>query len=247
MFEPVAREDLHYHADGKSVALVGDYRSFLGEFGLAKLFTDHRDAPVVSVYPLKGFRRHVCLDGSTFIGFGFRGQQSVYFDESAIVSGLPSKVYLVTKKCGRELSESFSDWLLQAYQWANGKYSASQWNRIVAGPPPFNSEELSIVHARSKFKWSHAGFAENGDAIFKIENLATRTIPYLTLGIRDRAGTVLEGAVWLDVGHIGPGMTGLVSKDCYKDRVASDQLVPFDLPEPIPEKRERYWEFGPPK
>jgi hypothetical protein len=77
--------------------------------------------------------------------------------------------------------------------------------------------------------------------------LATRSIPYLTLGIRDRAGAVLEGAVWLDVGHIGPGMAGLVSKDCYKDRIAGDQLVPFDLPEPIPEKRDRYWEFGPPK
>src|SRR4051812_38098893 len=86
LFEPVSSDERRYRHAGAAVELTGPYADFLAEFGLAKLFTDHRDAPVVSAYPLKEFRRHGCADGTHFIGFGFRGQQSVWFDEAAIMS-----------------------------------------------------------------------------------------------------------------------------------------------------------------
>lgn len=243
LFEPAAPEALQYRHLTGVVDLTGTYADFLREFGLCKLFTDHRDAPMVSVYPLEAHRRHECADGSRFVGFGFRGQQSVYFDEVLILASHQSAVFTVTRQAGKQISPSFSDWVHQAYDWAKGKYSQKQWKNILTGPPPFTAGELSVVDARKRFSWSLIGFGPNGDALFEIANHSSRTIPWLTLGIRDRSRAVLDGAVWLDVGHIRPGETGLVAKDCYKDRITSDALEPFDLPDPIPEKRERYWEF----
>lgn len=246
LFEPVAADELRYRHAGADVELTGPYADFLFEFGLARLFTDHRDAPVVSVYPLKEFRRHDCADGTHFIGFGFRGQQSVWFDEAAILSTGQSAVFTVNKQAGKLLCEAFDEWLHQACDWARAKYSATQWKKIVAGPPPFTPEQLAIVEARKAFEWKLAGFADNGDALFEVSNRSSRSLPWLTLGIRDKSRKVLDGAVWLDVGHIGPGETAVVARDAYKDQIASNELQPYDLPDPIPEKRDRYWEFGPP-
>jgi hypothetical protein len=246
LFESLSSDDFRYRHAAVVVDLAGPYVDFLAEFGLAKLFTDHRDSPVISVYPLEEFRRHSCADGTHFIGFGFRGQQSVWFDESDILSGKSGAVFTVTKQSGKALSPSFPDWLLQAYDWAKSKYSPTRWRKIVSGPPPFTAEQASVAEARKHFAWRHCGFAANGDALFEVRNDSSRTIPWLTIGIRDKSRAVLDGGAWLDIGHIGPGETAVVARDCYKDRIGADELEPFDLPEPTPEKRERYWEFGVP-
>lgn len=243
IFEPVESADLRYEHAGRSVDLGSDYADFLKEFGYARLFTDHNDAPVVSVYPLKAYRRHTCDDGKTYVGFGFRAGQSVYFDEATILAGGSSQVYLVNRKSGRVLNDGFSAWLDDAYQWAKAKHSPAQWRRIVAGPAPFTAEELSVVEARRRFEWAHVGFSNSGDAIFRVANHSSRRLPWLSIGVQGKGGSVLVGGAWLDVGKIGPGETAFVEAHCYKDRISPDQLETHDLPEPIPEKRECYREF----
>ena len=76
-----------------------------------------------------------------------------------------------------------------------------------------------------------------------MENQSKRTIPFLSIGIQGKGGTVLVGGAWLSVGHIHPGEKIVITKDCYKGQISPDKLEAFDLPEPIPEKKERYWEF----
>jgi hypothetical protein len=247
IFESLPASDIFYNYRRRLIPLSGNYVAFLAEFGLAKLFADHRDAPVVSVYPLKEFRRHSCKDGKSYVGFGFRANQSVYFDEDVIVAGGISRVFTVSSRSAREICPEFSVWIRDAYDWAKSKYSPSRWHKIVTGPSEFTLEESAVVEARQSFRWAHVGFSENGDAMFEIENGSSRELPYLTIGIRDKQGSVLVGAVWLSVAHIKPGEKEVVAKDCYKDKISADELDPFDLPEPIPEKRDMYWEFGSPR
>jgi hypothetical protein len=246
LFEEISAEDLYYQSDRGVAALSGDFPDFLREFGLAQLFTDHGDAPMLSVYPLRQFRRHVCLDGSSYVGFGFRSGQSVYFDEKKLFEAGASEVFVVNRQRGKVLNDGFSNWIRESYDWVKSKYSATRWRQVLAGPAAFTAEQQRLVEARKLFGWTLVGFDAAGDAMVEIANRSTHSLPYLTIGVRDRSGVVLLGAVWLEVSRIGPGQTGLVSKDCYKDRISSDELVLFDLPEPIPEKRDLYWEFGPP-
>lgn len=246
IFESLPIHELSYEGPMGLVRLTGDYATFLAHFGYARLFCDHRDAPALSVYSLKPFRRYECGNGKVYIGFGFRGQQSVFFDEQEILSNGCSKVYVVSKKGGKEIAQNFGEWFKSAYDWVRSKYSPSQWKRIVEGPKPFSEEEMLVVETRRQFQWRHCGFSEDGDAIFEVVNNSPRRIPYLTIGIRDKNDAILVGAVWLDVERIGPGEKGILKKDCYKDHIPPQELVPFDLPEPIPEKREAYWEFGMP-
>lgn len=246
VFESVSDRDLSYEGNRYVSILKGSYADFLEEFGWAKLFTDHRDSPIVTVYPLKSYRSHICENGKTYIGFGDRGNQHVYFDEESILEDGQSRVYLVSRKKATELYVDFAEWILSSYNWAKSKYSPKQWRRIIDGPPPFSSDELSIVEARRLFQWSLIGYADDGDALFEIENLSSMVLPFLTIGITDVSQKILIGSVWLNVSHIEPGMKIVVKKDCYKDRIPPSQLEVFSYPDPIPEKKEAYWEFGQP-
>jgi hypothetical protein len=243
IFDSLSADDFYYSTSDQRINLIGDYSDFLKEFGWARLFTDEQDAPLLSVYPLRICRKHICKDGKIYIGFGYRGQQSVYFDEQEILSTGCSKVYVVNTKVGREIASSFSEWLKGAYEWVRAKYSATQWKKIIEGPKPFSEKELAIVSARKQFKWRHIGFAANGDAIFEVENKSNMFLPYLSIGVQGKGGTKLVGGAWLDVSNIAPGCSAHIQRDCYKDKLLADELEVFPLDEPIPEKRERYWEF----
>jgi hypothetical protein len=244
IFESLKISDQNYVNDEHRIALGGSYGEFLRQFGYAKLFTDEHDAPSMSIYPLKKFRSYFCENGKTYIGFGYRGQQSVFFDEEAVLSGENLKVFVVTKKMAREINSDFSDWLHAAYKWMKSKYSKKHWLRIQNGPPPFSSDELKIVEGRKKFDWKLVGFDEKGDALFWVRNNSKIILPYLSIGIRDKSSSILEGGAYLDVSSIFPNQEKVISKDCYKDKIPPDQLMAFDMPDPIPEKKAGYWEFG---
>lgn len=247
VFEPLSGDDLCYELNGDKFQLRGDYAEFLREFGWAKLFMDYNDSPDLMVYPLKSYRRHFCGNGNTYIAFGDRRSQHVCFDEQVILDGGQSKVYSVTKNKAVELYPGFLEWLLAAYDWIKSKYSNRQWHAIADGPKPFSDSELEIVKARQRFRWRHIGFSENGDAMFEVVNFSNKTLPYLSIGVRDVDQKILIGGAWLNVGDIGPGDTGVVFASCYKGIIPPDKLDVFEFPEPIPEKREAYWELGKPE
>ncbi|HJV53014.1 MAG TPA: hypothetical protein VJ652_16215 [Noviherbaspirillum sp.] len=108
---------------------------------------------------------------------------------------------------------------------------------------PFSKRDQRIVDARRKFKWRHVGFAENGDAIFEVANQSDMRLRYLSIGIQGRGESKLIGGVWLDVSDIAPGSTGFVQRDCYKDKLLPEELEVFEKDDPVPETKDRYWEF----
>lgn len=255
ILEPVAPQALRYvapggQADGAAppdgVALSGDYADFLRRFGHASLFADHRDAPMLAVYPLEPHRREVAADGQAYVGFGFRGQQSAWFAEAELLATGQSRVYELRKQGGRELAPDFASWFAQAHAWCQGKFSRTRWQAILQGPPPFTPQEEDVVAARRQFSWRHIGFDDSGDAVFDVANHSGRRLPYLSVGVRGRDGRGLVGAVWLDVSGIAPGGQAQVHHDAYKDQLSPADFEAFELPDPIPEKREAYWEFNAP-
>ena len=105
---------------------------------------------------------------------------------------------------------------------------------------PFSAREQAVVEARRLFAWKHVGFAENGNALFEVSNHSTLRLPFLSIGVR---GPKLIGGAWLDVTALGPGETGRVEKDCYKDMLA-DEVEFFATRDPTPETRDDFREFN---
>lgn len=108
---------------------------------------------------------------------------------------------------------------------------------------PFSKRDQRIVDARRKFKWRHAGFAENGDAIFEVSNESNMRLPYLSIGVQGGGGSKLIGGAWLDVSGIEPGGIGLVQRDCYKDKLLPEELEVFEKEDPVPETKDRCLTF----
>lgn len=120
---------------------------------------------------------------------------------------------------------------------------AEESSKIKMRFKPFSKKDQRIVEARRKFKWRHIGFATNGDARFEIINESDMHLPYLSIGIQGKGGSKLIGGVWLDVSDIAPGCVGQVQKDCYKDKLLPEELECFAMDDPVPENKDRYWEF----
>jgi len=87
------------------------------------------------------------------------------------------------------------------------------------------------------------GIDQEGYHIFEITNAGRLPLPVLTVGARSKDGR-LNGAIRLNIAHVPPGKTEVVHANCYKDLVPSGEIEIFDLPDPKPEDREYYWEFG---
>lgn len=111
-------------------------------------------------------------------------------------------------------------------------------------PKPFSKRELEIIEARKLFQWRHIGFAEDGNSIFEISNGSSVSLPYLSIGAQGKGGTKLIGGAWLNVSAIGPGQTGKVEHQCYKDMLAPEEHEFFSKSDPTPETRDDFWEFN---
>jgi hypothetical protein len=238
IFKEVSETALVY----KGVPTKGAFADFIREFGWALLYTDSRDVPLVSVYPLSTERLFSCK-GNTLIGFGYRGLESAFLSEVNVLEGTDSPVFKITGGMAVIRNENFESWFFESCDWAKRRFSAKAWARILSGPMPFSPRELKVAAARKMFSWKHTGFAVNGDAIFEVENKSDLRLPYLTIGVQGKGGTKLVGGAWLKVSGIAPGTKGFVSQDCYKDILQPDELEVFQLEEPIAEKKEFYWEF----
>ena len=86
------------------------------------------------------------------------------------------------------------------------------------------------------------GIANSGDLQFEVHNGSDRVLPFLSIGVRGRHGEI-NGGAWLPVSSVLPGQTRVIERDCYKKWLRPENVEVFDLPDPEPEDRDRYWEF----
>jgi hypothetical protein len=144
------------------------------------------------------------------------------------------------------IADDFSYWLRSSCENARRSYSKRAWQEVVQGPKPFTQSELEVIEARKQFRWRVIGHTSEGNLLFEVTNGSKQTLPFLSLGVQGEGGTKLLGGVHLRVGSIAPGTTAVIEQDCYRDKLSPDQVEVFDFPDPIPEKRERYWELRKP-
>jgi hypothetical protein len=223
--------------------LTPSYVEFARRYGRASLYRMSRlDLYWLRVLapPLEAKSR----SGDALVEVGGYDEQSAFFNEKLLSEkwGEESPVFVGSRGRLRKAADTFGEWLEQRARAARKRYTKREWEDILRGPPPFTPEELAVVVARRLFRWQVVGASEAGALRYEVTNGSSRTLPFLSVGIRSRTGR-LEGGVWLSVGHIGPGETAVVEKDAYKDLIAPEDVEAYQLPDPEPEERDRYWEF----
>ena len=216
--------------------LPSSYREFVLKFGNAKLYRNSREGYAVVVFagPREAVLKHV---GAIYY-IGFHDSASVYV-KSCFNEGL---VPVFEFEMDEEKAwDGFEEWLFESCRQAR-MVSGKRWKEILRGPKPFSEEEKELIETRRGIKWRVVGIDEQGNHVFEVKNLGNRSLHSLTIGVRS-TDRVLNGAVRLDVGRVGPGKTELLHADCYKSFRQPEKVEAFPLPDPEPEDREFYYEF----
>ena len=215
------------------------YKEFVIKFGNAKLY--HRaanDSYQVGVFA--GPREATLKNGTRIYYLGFHDGAYVYVKSLTGVDEIP--IYEFESGPGQKAAQNFEEWLSKSCARARKEYGKKKWAEILRGTEPFSPEEAEVVEARKQIHWRVLGINESGDHIFEIINLSNRALAVLTLGVRSK-DRGLNGAIRLQIAEIGPGQTGVVHADCYKQFRPPSELEVYALPDPEPEDREGYWEF----
>lgn len=219
--------------------LPASYRAFVVRFGNAKLYRQGSGYTVgVRAEPEPA----ESIGGEPLRCIGHFDDARAYFREDLLVPGEEPPVFEWGSGGLRLAADSFREWLESRCALARRRYGKKRWAEIVRGPKPFTDQERAIVDARRQFRWRFLGVGDTGGLRFEVQNASTRTLPYLSIGIRSKNGRI-SGGVWLPVSHVAPGTQAIVEKECYRNVAPPEELEPFALPDPGPEDRERYWEF----
>jgi hypothetical protein len=217
------------------------YVEFVLRFGNAKLYR----MTGLDLYWLRVFAAPHNAEsraGEPLLYIGGYDESYAYFREETLDAGREAPVFESTDGGVRKAANSFAEWLSARATRARSRYKRKEWADVLRGPPPFTVEELAVVLARRRFTWSVVGLAPSGELLYEITNGSDRRLPFLSIGIRGKAGH-LQGGVWLPVGHIAPGQTAVVAKDTYLGLLDPCDVEAYPLPDPEPEERARYWEF----
>lgn len=217
------------------------YTAFVLRFGNAKLYR----MMGLDAYWLRVFaapHEVESRNGKPLLYIGGYDEIYAYFKEETFEPGVEAPIFESTASGLRKAADSFEEWLTARAARARRRYKRSEWAAVLRGPPPFTAEELDVVRARRQFTWRLTGISPTGDILYEVTNGSSRRLPYLSIGIRGRTGN-LQGGVWLPVDHIGPGQTEVVAKETYRDLLAPSDVEAYQLPDPEPEERARYWEF----
>lgn len=228
---------LNERAFPNTAILPPSYKRFVAQFGTAFFFRDGNGYLIrVSERPWIGE-----MD-SKLICFGGYEDRDACFHIDLLKRDSESAVI----EAGRvkPIADSFEAWLRRRFRSARRQYSPSQWREVVRGPSPFSRRELAIVAARRKFRWERTGVSPTGALRVKVTNDSNVVLPFLSIGVRSQVHR-LQGGIWLPVGHVAPGTSAVVEHDGYKEQVRNEDVELFDLPDPQPEDRDRYWEFRP--
>jgi hypothetical protein len=226
--------------ESSEISISESYKRFVIQFGGADLYRKGSLYLVrVFAFPVEA----VSDKGEHLLHFGRTDLSLVYFKTcEPVVSGEVPVFEWRHDLAIRKVADGFEEWLLKSCRSARKHFKKREGLSIENGPLPFDSREQEVVKARKKFRWRVVGIAENSDVLFEVTNGSGMTLPYLSIGVRGTNGQV-DGGVWLPVGHIPPGETRIVAKDCYKRFISPTDLEIFNKPDPEPEDRDRYWEF----
>jgi hypothetical protein len=212
------------------------YKDFVVRFGNAKLYRQAGGYIVgVLCSPVEGKSD----DGDTFYVLGHYQSSRAYFKATLLAEGEETPVF---EGRGKEVANGFEEWLTKRCQAARATFNRRRWANVVAGPSPFTAAEQRIARGRKLFSFRVAGVTPQDNILVEVHNGSDITLPFLSIGVRWKDSS-LEGGVWLPVSHIAPGMTAIVEHDVYRKMVATSGVEVFELPDPEPEDRERYWEF----
>jgi hypothetical protein len=242
----LASPELRAAVEHSTLPVPRSYKEFVLRFGNADLY---RSGDEYKVVVLASPRKIDNEKIEPLFYFGrFHGAYA-YFKEGRLKKGQELPVF---EWAGRgplnRVANGFKEWLEKRSRAARREYGSKRWAAIKHGPPPFTAEERQIVEARKRYQWRIVGVSEERDVRFEVSNGSNIVLPYLSIGIRGirRDGGELTGGVWLPVSGIKPGKKSVVEKDCYKEVLDPRQVEAFAEPDPEPEDRERYWEFGKP-
>lgn len=217
------------------------YVEFVLRFGNAKLYR----MTGLDLYWLGVFAAPYDVEsraGEPLLYIGGHDESCAYLKEKTLVPGAEAPIFESTEARIRKAADSFEEWLTARAARARRRYNRKEWAEVLRGPPPFTAEELAVVEARHQFTWHVVGVTPAGEIMYEVCNRSGRRLPFLSIGIRGRIGT-LQGGVWLPVGHIGPGQKAVVAKETYRDQLDPSDVEAYPLPDPEPEERARYWEF----
>jgi hypothetical protein len=237
-----ASDRLRAAIEGSHIPVSPSYRQFALRFGNAKLYrvlgTDYWRIGVFAA-PREAKREKT---GEDLLWVGNYGEVNIYFRADELVAGQETPIYQGGRNGFRRVADAFDSWLQDCADRTREKFKKSEWQNILRGPDPFTSEELRIVEARRLYRWRVLGFSDSGNVRFEVTNGSRARLPYLSVGIRAKDGS-LDGGVWLPVATIAPGQTAIIEKDVYRGLLEPLNLEAYSEPDPEPEERERYWEF----
>ena len=219
--------------------LPNAYKDFVANLGGA-CFYKKGDYYLVAVYfaPYLVFAR----DGTEFCAIGHCDDSTACFKVD-LLNGRESPVFHFRSGNCRRVAGSFFGWLRASCDGAKASFGKGEWEAVVRGPAPFSSSELRIVEARRKFKWQVLSVTEDGTIEVEIQNHSIETLPYLSLAARNKT-TGVTGGIWLPTSDINPGDEKIV-RHKFLSHLFPLPVTEFTLrPDPSPEDRSRYWEFG---
>ena len=214
------------------------YKRFVLEFGNARLYRNSFSSYRLGVFA--GPREAILPDGTRIFHLGFNGGASVY---SKVVFGSGRLAVFEFETSEKQVAEDFGQWLEKGCAQARKVYTKKEWAEILHGPRPFTPEEQAIVELRRGIFWRVLGIDSEGNHIFEVTNTSCRMLPALTVGARSK-NQELNGLIRLNVGSVGPGQVSVLRVDCYKKLMPPEEVEAFALPDPQPEDREYYYEFG---
>jgi hypothetical protein len=220
--------------------LPASYLEFVLRFGNAKLYrVSHNNSYQIGVFA--GPRVTTQKDGTLTYHLGFHDDTSVYIKLGYKPIELPIFEFDADEE--EQVAENFQEWLETSCAQARNTYDKRQWAEIVRGPKPFTAKEEAIIEARRQIQWRVLGIDAAGNHKIEVTNAGSCTLPAFKIGVRSKDGR-LNGAVRLGIGDLGPGQTTVLHVGCYKDFRRPDELEVFQLPDPMPEDRAGYPEFG---
>jgi hypothetical protein len=229
--------------------LPPSYIEFLKTFGRARFFRElDRDNHRLFVLPPPE-KMHFYGD-SYMLDVGGTESTTVSFKFSELTTGAEAPLYEavpgVASASPRRRADSFMDWLTRAWERSRRRYSKRAWARVLAGPEPFTPEEQRIVEIRRGFSWRQLP-PQNGMVAIEFTNASDGCLSRYTIGVKDRYGSWMVGAFWIDVAHVAPGTTAVahVPLGGYSHLLSPEMSILFDTGEPMPESRGDFCEFTP--